>query len=66
MILGVIDLIFGLNIDWDNAFGLNLLTIPIGIAADYGLCVILKKKWEKEKIIPQDEIQNIGENSESD
>jgi len=65
ILLGIIDLIFDLNIDWDNAFGLNLIGIPIGIAVDYGLYVILKKKWEKEKVNPKDEIQDIGNSIEN-
>lgn len=65
VLMGIVDLIFGLNIDWDNAFGLSLFGIPIGVAAVYGLYVILKKKWGKEKIVSKDEIQNIGEKSDS-
>ena len=58
--LGIIDLIFELNLDYDNMFGINLLSIPFGIAACYGFYYLLKRKWEKSVVIIKDEIQDIG------
>lgn len=58
--LVVLDDLFGFGIDWDNAKGLEYLAIPIGLAADYGFHVLLKKKWEKTVILIKDEIQDIG------
>ncbi len=60
ILLGVFDLAFGLNLDYDNMFGINLLSIPIGIAACYGFYYLLKKKWEKTVVFIKDEIQDIG------
>ncbi|NNK87441.1 MAG: hypothetical protein HKO90_04090 [Flavobacteriaceae bacterium] len=61
IILGLADLMFGLRIDWNNAVGLNLLGIPAGLAAIYGLYYFLRKKWTSEMIVPEDEIMKIGE-----
>ena len=60
VILGLADVILGLGIDWDNSLGLNLLGLPIGIAADYIFYQYLKKTWEKERGNPADEIMDIG------
>ncbi len=45
-------------------FGINLLSIPIGIAACYGFYYLLKKKWEKTEVLIKDEIQDIGKTIE--
>ncbi|MBT8265900.1 MAG: hypothetical protein KJO41_10395 [Bacteroidia bacterium] len=60
IILGVADVFLGLGIDWENSFGWNLVGIPIGIAADYGFYILLKRKWEREVVVPKDEIMDIG------
>ena len=60
VVVGLADLLFGLNVNWENTMGWNLLGIPIGIAADYGFYILLKRKWEKETNIPKDEIMDIG------
>ncbi|MBT8252995.1 MAG: hypothetical protein HKN00_12070 [Flavobacteriaceae bacterium] len=59
--LGLADIVFGLNIDWDNSIGLNLLGLPAGIVADYGFFYFLRKKWKNEFTVPEDEIMKIGE-----
>jgi len=59
-VLVILDELFGYGIDWDNAKGLELMAIPIGIAADYGFQYILKKKWEKSIVLVADEIEDIG------
>lgn len=60
VILALCDMAFNLGIDWDNNFGINLLGIPVGLLADYGLFVYLKNKWHKESLLAKDEIQDIG------
>lgn len=60
VLLGVLDLMFGWNLDYDNMFGINLLGIPIGIAACYGFYYLLQKKWKKSVLIITDEIKDIG------
>lgn len=60
ILLGVFDLLLGLNLDYDNMFGINLLSIPIGLAACYGFYHLLKKKWKKSVVLIKDEIQDIG------
>ena len=62
--LGLMDLIFGWNLDFDNMFGINLLSIPIGIAACYGFYVLLEKKWKKSVVLVKDEIEDIGKTTE--
>ena len=64
VILGIVDLVFELNLDFDNLFGINLLGIPLGIAACYGFYYLLKKKWEKSVVLIKDEIQDIGKSIE--
>jgi len=64
LIIGLADVLIGLNINWENTLGLNLLGIPIGIAADYAFYVLLKRKWEKEVVLPKDEIMDIGKPTE--
>ncbi|NNF81504.1 MAG: hypothetical protein HKO96_07385 [Flavobacteriaceae bacterium] len=66
VILGLADIVFTFGIDWENAVGLNLLGIPAGLAADYGLYYLLKKKWESETVVPDDEIMKIGQVEEDD
>ena len=61
VILGFADIFFGLGINWENSAGINLLGIPAGLAADYGMYYLLRKKWESETVIPEEEIMKIGE-----
>ena len=60
IVLAILNEIFELGFDWENSFGIQLLAIPIGLAADYGLYMILKNKWKKSVVIVKDEIQDIG------
>lgn len=60
VIFGFLDVVFELNIDWDDTFGYNLLSIPIGIAACYGFYVFLEKRWKREENSAKDEIDDIG------
>lgn len=64
VILGLLDLIFAWNFDWDNSLFLGLLALPFGISAAYVIYILLKKKWKKEITVVKDEIQNIGKSIE--
>ena len=63
--LFMVDMVFGLNIDWENTTGINLLGIPVGIASVYGIYYLLRRKWEKSVVVVRDEIQDIGKDLES-
>ena len=60
VVLGVLDLFLELNINWEDTFGINLLSIPIGLLGCYIFHVMLKKRWQKELDISKDEIDDIG------
>ena len=47
VVLGVLDLFLALNINWEDTFGINLLSIPIGLLGCYVFYVMLKKKMAK-------------------
>lgn len=64
ILLGILDLFFEWNIDWDNNFGINLLGIPIGLFADWGLYVILENRWKKKVVLVKNEIDDIGKSLE--
>jgi len=59
LFLGILDMIFGWNINWDNT-AINLLGLPIGIGFSYLLYILLEKKWKKEEV-KIDSIQDIGQ-----
>lgn len=59
-ILGLCDLFFGLNINWDDTILMSLIALPFGAASVGLFYYLLKKKWKSEQIIPEDEILNIG------
>ena len=59
LILGVISLLFTIEIDWDNDVLMNLLAIPFGLGTTYLFYFLLKKKWNSE-IIKLDSIDDIG------
>lgn len=61
-IMGILDGLLSLGIDWDNNFGFVLLAIPFGVLASYIFYVLLKKNWQKTVVSSEDEIKNIGEN----
>lgn len=64
VILGVFDLLLELNINWDETFGINLLSIPIGLLGCYGFYIILKKRWQKNTDLVKNEIEDIGKTIE--
>ena len=64
VILGVFDLLLELNINWDETFGINLLSIPIGLLGCYGFYIVLKKRWQNNTDLVKDEIEDIGKTIE--
>ncbi|OYU82011.1 MAG: hypothetical protein CFE23_01535 [Flavobacterium sp. BFFFF1] len=65
VILGLMDAFFGLDIDWDNTILMSIVALPFGIGACVLVYYLLRKKWQREYVIPEDEILKIG-NDESD
>ena len=59
-VLGLLNEIFELGIDFENNIGLNLLGIPVGGLCCYFLYNYLEKKWKKEFVNPLAEIEAIG------
>ena len=59
VILGVFDLLLELNINWDETFGINLLSIPIGLLGCYGFYIILKKRWQKDLDISNKRLREL-------
>lgn len=55
---------FDWGFDWDNNFGMNLLVLPSGLLAVWGLYHILENKWKKSVIVIKDEINDIGKNAQ--
>lgn len=52
---------FGWNFDWQSSFGMNLLAVPLGLLAVWGLYQILERRWKKLDVLRvTDEIQDIG------
>ncbi len=58
-IIGVLDVLFEWNIDWDNAASINFIGIPAGLLACWGFYKLLQWRWEK-IVVVKDEIQDIG------
>ena len=58
-LFGILDQIFGWEIDWENNMVIRLLDIPLGVLCCYILYIILKKKWESE-YVALDTIDDIG------
>ena len=58
--LGLLDLVFGWNIDWEGNTAINLLGLPIGIGFSYLFYILLESKWKKDKIEVIESIDDIG------
>ena len=61
IILGLISLIFSIEIDWENQVLMNAIAIPFGFGITYLLYFLLKRKWNSE-IKLEDSIDDIGAN----
>jgi hypothetical protein len=66
VVLGVFDVLFEWNINWEDKFGINLLGIPVGLLACWGFYYLLKTRWEKSVTVVRDEIQDIGKPFDSE
>jgi len=64
IVLVLLDLLFELDLNWDNNSGLSLLIMPFGIVTSYLLYYLLKRQWSKSAIVTKDEIQDIGKDQE--
>lgn len=65
LLFGILDQIFGWEIDWENNITIQLMDIPLGVFCCYILYIILKKKWESE-YIELDTIDDIGDSGKLD
>jgi hypothetical protein len=62
-ILVLLDMyVFYWNFDWESRFGMNLLFLPAGLSAVWGLYMLLENNWKKSVVIVKDEINDIGRN----
>jgi len=52
--------LFEWGVNWEDNYGINLLSIPIGLLSVYILYQFLEGKWKKTQLIPIDEINEIG------
>lgn len=59
-ILALMDAFFNWGMDWDNDLLLSFLALPFGLATCGLVYYLLKRKWQKEAVIVQDEIDDIG------
>ena len=64
MLLGVADELFNLGFAWDNTLLLTFIAMPIGLGAVYLLYSTLKRNWKKSEVVDNNEIQDIGKNSD--
>lgn len=62
-LLVILDDLFFWGFDWDTRFGMNLLSIPVGLLAVWLLYNGLEKRWKKSTAKFEDEIQDIGKNT---
>ena len=58
--LGVLDLFFDWQIDWDRNSILKVISIVIGVLAVWGFHVFLKKRWAGLQLPIEDDIDAIG------
>ncbi|XCF05671.1 hypothetical protein ABI125_13210 [Tamlana crocina] len=63
-IVAILDMrIFGWGFDW-NSFGINLLSLPVGLLTLWGFYTLLENRWKKSVVVVKDEIGDIGKNIE--
>ena len=51
---------FSWGFEWESRFGMNLLALPIGLLAVWGVYTFLESRWKKQVIEVKDEINDIG------
>ena len=64
-IIALLDVyVFYWDFDWDSSFGINLLFVPAGLLAVWGLYILLENNWKKSVVVIKDEINDIGKGIE--
>nr|WP_294939397.1 hypothetical protein [uncultured Flavobacterium sp.] len=60
ILTGILSLVFGFEVDWDNAILMAVIGIPCGILLDYLFYYFLRKKWQSERL-KAETIDDIGQ-----
>ena len=64
VILGVIDGILELGVDWDNNILMVLFALPIGLLSCYVFYYLLEKNWSKKEEKQVLSIEDIGKSED--
>ena len=56
--------VFDWGYDWESSYGINFISLPLGLLGVWGLYMLLENKWKKPVIVIKDEINDIGKNTE--
>ncbi len=64
IILGLIGMLFAIEIDWDNTIMTTVAGLFFGIITTYIFYVLLKRIWRNKEIISIDSIDDIGKQEE--
>ncbi|HEX9600776.1 MAG TPA: hypothetical protein VF985_04750 [Mariniflexile sp.] len=56
--------VFSWGFNWDSNYGINLLSIPIGLLTLWGVYTLLENQWKKTAVVIKDEINDMGGNTE--
>lgn len=64
-IIGVLSLVCGFTVDWDNTILMSLIAIPFGFGTCWLFYYLLKKNWESKIQIEIETIDDIGKNQDS-
>ena len=65
LILGVVDVVFELNINFDNTILMTLIALPAGLLVCYLVYSLLKKNWKKNIIKEAVSIDDIGKDNDN-
>lgn len=58
--VGILSLVFGFEVDWDNKILMAAIGLPCGILLDYLFYYFLNKKWKSERL-KIETIDDIGQ-----
>lgn len=64
-LLGFLNEVMDLGINFENNTAVNLMEIPIGLLSCYLMYQVLKKKWKLEFVVSET-IDDIGKSTEED